>query len=266
MTVTATHAPGTFCWLDLAAHDNDGAKAFYMALFGWTVEDMKYGDGPDEVYSMFKHGGRDVAASYTMDATQKSQGAPPAWLSYVCVESADRSAARAAELGATVLAEPFDVMDVGRMALAADPTGAMFALWEPGRHPGVGVRDEVGALCWTELATPDVGRARDFYTGLFGWGTRTMEGTMPYTIFTQGEDVPGVGGMFGLTPEIQLPPSWLPYFAVEDADATGERAKELGGTVLMGPHDIPNVGRFVLLRDPQGAIFYAIKLAPMDQS
>lgn len=264
MTVTATHAPGTFCWTDLAAHDNEGAKAFYTALFGWTVEDMPYGEGPNEVYSMFSRGGHHVGASYTMDETQRSQGVPPAWLSYVAVESADRSAARAAELGGTVLAEPFDVLDSGRMALIADPGGAVLGLWEPRAHPGFGVRDEIGSLCWTELATRDVDRARDFYTGLFGWGTQEMDTGIQYTMFTLGEGM--AGGMYTLPPDLEMPVSWTPYFAVEDADATGERARELGGTVLMGPDDIPDIGRFVLLQDPQGALFYAIKLAPMDQS
>lgn len=263
MTVTATHAPGTFCWIDLAAHDNDGAKAFYTALFGWTVDDRRYGDGPNDVYSMLRRDGRDAAASYTMDETQRAQGFPPAWLSYVCVESADQSAARAAELGGAVLAEAFDVMESGRMALIADPAGAMLALWEPRAHPGVGVRDEPGSLCWNELCTPDVARARDFYTALFGWAAQEMDTGMPYTMFTQGEAM--VGGMYALTPEIRMPPSWMPYFAVEDADAAGERARELGGTVLMGPDDIPGIGRFVLLQDPQGAMFYVIELAPMDQ-
>jgi predicted enzyme related to lactoylglutathione lyase len=264
MTVTATHAPGTFCWLDLATHDNEGAKAFYTAFFGWTVEDMKYGDGPGEVYSMFLLDGRQVAASYAMDETQRAQGVPPAWLSYVCVESVDRSAARAVELDAILLAEPLDVLDSGRMALIGDPTGAMLALWEPRAHPGVGVRDEPGSLTWNELSTRDVAAARAFYTELFGWGTEEIDTGMAYTMFTQGEKM--AGGMYALTPGIDMPVLWTPYFAVEDVGVAGERARELGGEVLMGPEDIPGIGQFVLVRDPQGAMFYAFTPISRDQS
>lgn len=260
MTVTAAHAPGTFCWLDLATHDNEGAKAFYSALFGWEIDDTKYGERPDEVYTMFKLGGRDVAASYTMDEAQRSMGVPPAWLQYVSVEDVAESAARAKELGATLLAEPFEVQGYGKMALINDPAGALLALWQPLSHPGVGVRDEPGSLCWVELATRDMAQARDFYSGLFGWGTEPMESPIPYEAFTQGERM--VGGMFGITPRMgEMPPAWLPYFAVDDADATAARARELGAQVVMGPEDLPSVGRFCLLQDPQGAMFYAIKLA-----
>jgi len=266
MNVTATHAPGTFCWLDLAAHDNEGAKAFYTALFGWEADDARYGDAPDEVYTTYRLGGRDVAASYTMDAAQRSMGVPPAWLQYVCVEDAGDSAARAAELGATLLSEAFEVMEYGRMALVQDPAGALLALWEPLAHAGVGVRDEPGSLCWVELATRDTDRARGFYAGLFGWGTRRMEGSpQAYEAFTRGEE--RVGGMFGITPGMgEMPSTWFPYFAVEDTDATAARVKELGGEVVMGPEDIPDVGRFCFLQDPQGAMFYVIKLAPMPAS
>jgi predicted enzyme related to lactoylglutathione lyase len=223
-------------------------------------------DAPDEVYTTYRRDGRDVAASYTMDAVQRSMGVPAAWLQYVCVEDVDVDAARAAELGATLLAEPFEVMEHGRMALIEDPAGALLALWEPLAHAGVGVRDEPGSLCWVELATRDMGRARDFYTGLFGWGTRPVEGSpMAYEAFTRGEEM--VGGMFGITPGMgEMPSAWLPYFAVDDADATAARVRELGGEVLMEPEEIPGIGRFCFLQDPQGAKFYVIKLAPMPES
>jgi len=264
MTVTATHAPGTFCWIELAAHDNDAARAFYTALLGWSVNETRYGDGPNDVYYIYQLNGADAAASYPMDPGQKEAGMPSAWLLYVAVEDVEASAARAREAGGTLLMEPFDVMAHGRMALVQDPMGAPFALWQPLSHPGVGVRDEPGSLCWSELATPDAGRARDFYTGLFGWGTQPFEGPVPYTMFTLGEQM--VGGMYQPTPDMQMPPTWLPYFAVADADAAAEQVRALGGTVLMGPDDIPGVGRSVLAQDPQGAMFYVIKLVYPDQS
>jgi len=257
MTVTATHAPGTFCWVDLSAHDAEAAKRFYPALLGWSVNDMKYGEAEHEVYTMFEVDGRQVAASAAMGEDQKQQ-MPPFWLSYVAVESADETARRATELGGTVLAGPFDVLDAGRMAIVQDPTGAAFALWQPKRHQGAGLVGQPGALCWNELGTTDTARAREFYTSLFGWTTQEMDTGMPYTMFMNGEQM--VGGMYGLTPDMPMPPAWLPYFAVDDADATAEQARSLGGQVLMEPQDIPNIGRFALIRDPQGAIFYIIKL------
>jgi predicted enzyme related to lactoylglutathione lyase len=200
-----------------------------------------------------------------MDAAQRSAGVAPAWLQYACVEDADAGARRAKELGATLLAEPFEVMQYGRMVLLQDPTGALLALWQPLAHAGVGVRDEPGSLCWVELATRDMDRARAFYAGLFGWGTQPVEGPVEYEAFTRGEEM--VGGMFGITPGMgEMPSTWFPYFAVDDADAIAARAKELGGEVVMGPEDLPDVGRFCFLRDPQGAMFYVIRLAEMPAS
>lgn len=266
MSVTTVHAPGTFCWLDLAAHDPEAAKRFYSAFFGWEADDRRYGPGENDVYTMYRLDGRDVGASYAMDPGQKAQGMPSAWLSYVAVESADESARRAAELGGTVMAEPFDVMEVGRMALVTDPTGALFALWQPKSHPGVGVRDEPGALCWTELATTDPQKAGEFYGGLFGWTGQPFEGgPVPYTMYNLPDGTPA-GGIYPLMPEMQMPPSWMPYFAVADVDAAAEKARDLGARVLVEPTDIPQVGRFIMIQDPQGAMFYAIRLEEMPQS
>jgi predicted enzyme related to lactoylglutathione lyase len=203
---------------------------------------------------MYRLDGRDVAASYPMDADQKAMGMPSSWLSYVAVEDVDASAARAKELGASILAEPFDVMEHGRMAMVQDPTGALFALWQAGKHPGFGVRGDPGSLGWNELATNDVARARDFYTALFGWRAEVMNVGMEYTVFNGGTGP--LAGAYALTPEMEgMPVCWLPYFGVEDADAMAAKATSLGATVLKEPADIPGVGRFAVLRDPQGATF-----------
>jgi len=261
MTDTPTRAPGNFCWIDLGAHDAEAAKRFYTALFGWTSDDSQYGPAEGDVYTTYKLDGRAVAASYPMDADQKAMGIPSAWLSYVAVESADASAARAKELGASILAEPFDVMEHGRMAMVQDPTGALFALWQAGKHPGFGVRGDPGSLGWNELATNDVARAREFYTALFGWRAEVMNVGMEYTVFN-GDTGP-LAGAFALTPEMEgMPVCWLPYFGVEDADATAGKATSLGATVLKEPADIPGIGRFALIRDPQGAMFYIMRFDP----
>jgi predicted enzyme related to lactoylglutathione lyase len=263
MPATATHAPGTFCWLDLGAYDAEAANRFYTAFFGWTAVPMKYGGDEGDVYTMYQLDGKDVAASYAMDANQKAMGIPTAWLSYVAVENADEAAARAKALGGSIVAGPFDVMQVGRMALVQDPTGAVFALWQTGTHAGVGVRDEPGSLTWTELMTNDPAKAREFYTSLFGWNAQTqdMGMGMEYTVFT-GPGGAMRGGMYQIRPEMgAMPGNWTPYFAVEDADAAAEKAKQLGAVVMMEPQDIPGVGRFAMFRDPQGAMFYVIRLA-----
>jgi predicted enzyme related to lactoylglutathione lyase len=234
MTDTPTHAPGTFCWVDLAAHDPEAAKRFYTGLFGWTADDNRYGPAEGDVYTMYRLDGQAVAGSYGMDPEQKAMGVPPSWLSYVAVENADASAARAKELGASILAEPFDVMEHGRMALLHDPTGALFALWQAKEHPG-GVRGVPGTLGWNELATRDAAKAREFYSALFGWRTDEMDNGTEYVVFMGGQGP--VGGLFNIRPEMEMPVSWLPYFSVEDADAMAEKAASLGATEMMGPEE-----------------------------
>ena len=130
-----------------------------------------------------------------MPAEMRSMGIPPHWLSYVSVASADESAGKAKELGATLMKEPFDVFTVGRMAVVQDPTGAVFALWQPGTHKGASLVNVPNSLCWNELATPDTEKAGDFYTGLFGWGKNVQQmGPMTYTSFMNGERP--AGGMY----------------------------------------------------------------------
>ena len=251
MTTTTIHAPGTFCWPELATSDYAGAKRFYSGLFGWGVQDNDMGGG--EMYGMLKQNDLDTGAVYRMG--QEEAGRPPHWNAYVAVASADEAAARAKQLGGTVLKEPFDVFDIGRMAVIQDPTGAVFCAWQAKKQSGVGVLDEPGSLCWTELLTRDAGKAAAFYTGLLPWGTEVMQmGPTAYTVFKRGDA--SAGGMMEITPEMGPVPSyWMPYFAVTDCDASFAKAGELGGTTVVGPTNIPNVGRFAILHDPQGALF-----------
>jgi predicted enzyme related to lactoylglutathione lyase len=259
MQESPEYAPGTFCWFELATSDGDGAKKFYTQLFGWTFEDSPI--GPDMVYTMLKQNGQDVGALFQMDAEMKAMGIPPNWLSYAAVANADDTAAKAKSLGGTLMKEPFDVMDVGRMAVVQDPTGAVFAIWQAGTHTGAGVVNVPNSVCWNELATPDVEKAGDFYTGLFGWGKNVQQmGPMTYTSFMNGERP--AGGMYTPPPEMgEMPPNWLVYFAVDDADLMVAKATELGAKTCAPPMDIPGTGRFAILQDPQGAAFAIIKLS-----
>jgi predicted enzyme related to lactoylglutathione lyase len=246
------HDPGSFCWAELATSDDAGAKSFYTTLFGWSYEDSPA--GPDMVYTRLKKGGKDVGALYKIGAQQK--GMPPNWGVYVTVGSADKSAEKAKSLGGKILMEPFDVMDIGRMAVVQDPQGAVLSLWEPKKHIGAEVVNEVGALCWAELDTTDTPSAKKFYTGLFGWGTKDSP---EYTEWLRGET--SIGGMMKIPKEWgPVPPNWLIYFAVNDPDATAKKIAELGGSAIVPPMDIPGAGRFAVLRDPQGAVFAIYKM------
>lgn len=260
MQESVDYKPGTFCWVELGTTNAEGAKKFYTRLFGWDFTDIPM--GPAGVYTMLKLKGKDVGALYEMPEEMTSQGIPPNWLSYVSVASADESAAKAKSLGATLMKEPLDVFTVGRMAVVQDPTGAVFALWQAGTSKGAGIVNVPNSLCWNELATRDVTKAGEFYTGLFGWGKNVQQmDEMLYTSFMNG-DRPA-GGMYEPTPEMgDIPPHWAVYFAVADVDATASRATELGATICAPPMDIPGVGRIAAFKDPQGAAFAVIKLEP----
>ncbi len=158
-----SHAPGTFSWADLSTTDTDGAKAFYTGLFGWDTEDNPMPEGG--VYTMLSKGGKAVAALSQLQA----EGQPVVWNSYVTVDSADAAAAAAREGGATLISDPFDVMDVGRMAVIQDPEGAVFCVWEPRTSIGAERVNEPGALAINQLNTSDSDRAQEVYAGVFGW-------------------------------------------------------------------------------------------------
>src|SRR5262249_46454543 len=171
MAEHSSYPPGTFCWPELSTSDQKAAVAFYRTVFGWDLNDIPM--GPDSSYSIFQIRGLDVAAAAGQQPQEREHGVPPHWNSYVSVANVDDSAKKAQALGAKVLAGPFDVMEVGRMAVIQDPTGAVFQLWQPKSHIGAKVLQEPGALTWTELATPDTEAAKTFYTSLFGWKEKT---------------------------------------------------------------------------------------------
>jgi predicted enzyme related to lactoylglutathione lyase len=258
MSELKEYTPGTFCWVELSTTDQNGAKQFYTQLLGLDVRDIPFGEG--SVYTILTQRGLEAGAICTQDPAQAQQGIPPHWLSYVSVASVDESAKKAGELGGQVVAGPFDVMDAGRMAVVMDPTGAAFALWQAGNSIGARIVNEPGSWCWNELGTNDTDVDGKFYSDLFGWGLNALDmGGMTYTLLKHGEK--DAGGMYKITPEMGgMPPNWLVYFSVADCDQSAEKATSLGGKVIMPPSDIPNVGRFSLVQDPQGAFFGIIKL------
>jgi uncharacterized protein len=246
-----SYTPGTFCWADLSTTDPDAAKEFYTGLFGWEVNDLPAGD--DQVYSMMMVDGKSVTAIAAQPKQQRDAGVPPMWNSYIAVESADRAAERARELGANVHAPAFDVMDAGRMAVIQDPQGAFFMPWEAKQTIGAQLVNGPGLLSWNELASPDVDGSAEFYSELFEWKTEPFEGMqMPY-ITIQTKDGHGNGGIRPVMPP-DAPPHWYVYFGADDAAATLERATELGGSALVEATDI-GIGQIAVIQDPQGAVF-----------
>ena len=250
MAERTSYSPGTFSWTDLATTDQEGAKQFYTELFGWVADDQPVGDGM--TYSMMMVDGKPAGAISLQMGAQRDAGAPPAWNSYVTVESADAAVDRATSLGATIISPAFDVMDVGRMAVIQDPQGGFFMVWEPKLHIGAGIVNAHGALSWNELATPDLEASAAFYREMFDWKVEPMEGMeMPYMVITTAAGTSN-GGM---RPAAETEPTyWLVYLGTDDIDATMSKATELGGTALLGPMDI-GAGKIGVVQDPQGAVF-----------
>ena len=242
------YEPGTFCWVGLATSDPDSAKAFYTRLFGWAAEDLSAGAAG--TYTM-RYGAREVAILYRQQPEARAAGAPPHWTSYISVEDAGATATKATNLGgAAVFRDPFDVLDHGRVAAIRDPTGAIVSLWQPRSRVGATLVNDVGALCWNELATTDVGQAKSFFAELLGWEYETNGGYV--SIKNAGRLNAGMREQ--AEQERRIPPNWLPYFTVEAADEAASHAAQLSGRRLL-PAAETQLGRFAVIADPQGAAF-----------
>jgi uncharacterized protein len=245
------HQPGSFCWAELGTSDQPGAKRFYNELFAWTANDVPI--GPNDFYTMFQLRGRDVAAAYTLRPDQKERGVPPHWMLYVATDNADPTSEKAAQLGGKVLASPFDVFDVGRMAVIQDPTGAVFAIWQAKRHHGTGVASEDRTFCWADLTTTDPKKAAEFYSELFGWETEASKNDPAgyLHILNQGNYIGGIPPV----QEGQGAPHWLIYYQVSGIESVAEHAKSNGGQTYQPPFTVPDTGKIAVLADPQGAVF-----------
>ncbi len=260
MSERTSYAPGTPCWVDLGTPDIEAAAAFYGGLFGWSVEE---GENAEQTggYRQAELRGKPVAGVMPL----MQEGQPPAWSTYVSVADADATTAKVREAGGTVMAEPMDVLDLGRMAIFADPTGAVIGIWQPGSFIGAELVNEANSLSWNELNTRDTATAKEFYSAVFGWTYEGMEVENVGTYTALQVDGSSVGGMLDITGRVpdEVPAHWLTYFAVEDTDAILEKLKELGGSVNFGPVDIV-AGRFAVVADPFGAVFAVIKPNPME--
>jgi predicted enzyme related to lactoylglutathione lyase len=248
-----TYAPGSFCWFELGTTDQDGAKSFYKSLFGWEANDMPM--GPGNVYTMFLLDGRNPGAAYTLMPEMRAHGVPPHWGIYIAVANVDEAAAKAAAAGGTVIKGPFDVYDVGRMAVVQDPTGAHFHLWQEKRPHSEGISGVPGTFCWADLNTHDVPKAAQFYTTLFGWEIAPGEHDQSGYLHIKNGDsfIGGIPPTHVLPPNV--PPHWMLYFQVADVEASTKQLVELGGKLHMGPITIEKTGKFSVVSDPQGASF-----------
>jgi predicted enzyme related to lactoylglutathione lyase len=242
------NAPG---WIDLGSPDPEASRNFYSQLFGWSAEVVP--DPEAGGYGIFKLDGKEVGGVGPLQMPQQ----PPAWTSYVLVEDADATTQKVKEAGGAVFAEPFDVMEEGRMAIIADPSGAALGLWQPKNHHGWEVARVPGAVAWVELSSRNLEATKPFYKAVFGWDTKDspMGQTGTYTEWLlDGNSIAGGMPMAEMVPA-EVPSYWMTYFNVADTDAATRRAGELGAVTIVEPTDIPDVGRFSILRDPQGATF-----------
>ena len=271
------YIPGVPCWVDTSQPDPEAAVRFYSQLFGWQFEDVMPPGSEGQYFSARIRGG-DVAAVGSIP-----EGAPQVatWNTYVWVDSADETAGRVRDAGGSVVMEPFDVMDAGRMAVFADPEGAVFMVWQANEHRGARIVNEHGSLNFNDLNTRDAEGAKAFYGAVFGWQTLEIPGGfLGWTLPGYGDhlsrdnpdlrkNVAEVGGPEGFEDVVasivpipadqpDTPAHWGVTFAVDDADAIAKAAGELGGKVIVPPLDAPWV-RLTVIADPQGAIFTASK-------
>jgi uncharacterized protein len=256
MSETRSHQAGSFCWADLATNDTENAKSFYAELFGWEPRDTPTDAGPP--YTMLLKDGKQVCALYPIGPDEGV--VPPHWRSYVTVEDTEAATTAVSAHGGNVLMPPVDILDAGCMSIIQDPTGAVLGLWQPQRNPGAQLWNQAGAVCWNELLTRDPDRAERFFGDLFGWTTRSSQSLADgeyRLLLNRGEQI---GGLLRIRPEWgDMPPNWTVYFGVDDCDRAVAVAQQQGGNLLFPAMEIPNVGRFAYLQDPQGAVFAVIQ-------
>jgi predicted enzyme related to lactoylglutathione lyase len=255
MAERTSYEAGRPCWVEYSAADLEASIRFYGDLFGWDVPEPENAEQTGG-YRLALLDGRPVAG-----VTPKMQEEQPTvWTTYVSVDDADATAAAVSDAGGTVVVEPMEVMDLGKMAVFTDSGGAVFGVWQPGTFHGAEVLSEPRAMTWNELTTRDPGAAKSFYGSVFGWDFEDKEFERgAYTIVSVGGEA--FGGVTDRAPE-GFPAHWLVYFAVEDADATVATAKKGGGEAMVGPFDISEVGRIAVIEDPGGAFFAIIQPDP----
>ncbi len=242
---------GQFCWVELHTTNTKEAKNFYGELLGWRFDERPVSDS--DVYIMASRGDNVICGMFNISKEDQHKKIPPHWNNYISVKNADEISKKAKTLGAKVLEAPFDVMDVGRMAVLQDPTGPIFNIWQPKLHVGMTAESmDLGSFCWNECGTHDVEKAATFYTKLFGWN---IESGDSYSEISLDKKHP-FGGIYALTKEMKdVPPHWICYFNVEDCKKSTDLAKKMGGIAKMENKKIPEMGHISVIKDAQGAVF-----------
>jgi predicted enzyme related to lactoylglutathione lyase len=247
---------GTPSWVELSTPDQDAAREFYAALFGWDYDDNDMGEMGHYYIATFQ--GSELGGVGGQPPGMEDH--PAYWGVYLAVDDVDAVTAKVEPAGGKVEAGPFDVGEAGRMSAIVDPTGARVGLWQAGQTTGTQRANEPSTPIWNECVTSDVAAATRFYADVLGMGSDTMDmgeaGT--YTMLTDANGRQ-IGGCMDLSmlPE-GTPAHWNVYFNVDDADATVSKAEELGGSVVAPAFDAAGVGRMAMLADPQGAMFWVM--------
>lgn len=260
---------GLFSWVDLTAADPEQAKEFYSALFGWEAEDQNDPDG-NYIYTMFNLDGKVVAGLGPQPPGMAGSGVPSVWNSYVTVDNLAATVDGWALARGTVIMPPMDVMTAGRMAVVADPEGAVISLWEAKDHAGAEVFNAPGALSWNELNTRDTAAAREFYGKTLGWEFEEfpMEGQESYWVIVipgKAQELPLTadpynGGILAIGPTFppDMPAHWSVYFTTADIERDVKKVTDLGGSIAAGPMNI-SAGTIAVVSDPQGGYFTIIE-------
>jgi uncharacterized protein len=253
--------PGVPCWVETWHDDPVPALRFYSGVLGWKAENTLPPDA-DGTFHMCRLRGRDAAAI----GSPIPEGAPPTpvWTTFIKVLDAAEIADKVKDAGGSVIVEPFESLEGGRLVIVADPAGAAFAAWEQAEHRGAQVVNEPGAYSMSALETNDPGGAKAFYGDLFGWETE------PFGPPDAGFTLWRLPGYVGGTPQQPVPRDvvatmiangegparWSVDFWVADADEAASKATELGGHTLTPPYDVPGVEgmREAVLADPGGAV------------
>ena len=260
MAFRTGYQQGQFCRIDLVARDMAEARQFYHQLFGWEGADVDTQGGVP--YAEFFLEGKSVAGIGQMSEEMLSKEPPAHWNSYISVDDIEAVCAQVPELKGRVTMPVTDVSDAGRLAFIQDPSGAQVGLWQKGTHFGAELTQDFHCCSWNELLTRDIEAARDFYERLFGWDfiDYASSESKYYVVSQHGEESSGLMQMDERWGD--MPPRWMVYFAVQSVDLTVDYVRQLGGFVVVHPHDIPE-GRFAMVADLQGGAF---DLVEMDQS
>ncbi|MFE7329351.1 VOC family protein [Streptomyces sp. NPDC057565] len=245
--------PGTPCWVSLMVHGLSTTQKFYAELFGW-----EFGPGPQQLgpYVRALIDGKEVAG---IGQLPPERHLPVAWTTYLATDDADVTAETIRSCGGTVAVGPLDAGEAGRLAIASDPSGAVFGIWQAAAHLGTALARVPGTPVWNELVTRETSTVAKFYQAVFGYDVEAVvSADFDYqTLHLSGRPVASLHGVGRALPR-DRGPHWMTYFEVVDTDEAAARVVDLGGHVLQPPRD-GSSGRVATVADPEGAAFTIVR-------